>query len=185
MQREKTLEWPIQIIPANNLKKQDQEEVFELCERAFGEDLRIYFQAFINPLHFIVWDKGVIVGHACIIERWLQVAENKAMRTAYIEAVATDPKYQKMGIGTALMKETIKVAKSDLFEIGGLCPDPVDFYLKLGWQLWKGPLNYRKDGRLYESPKDEQAMIYRLPKTPQLDIKRPLSIEWRSGPEVW
>ncbi len=33
-------------------------------------------------------------------------------------------------------------------------------------------------------PDDEEAMIFRLPTTPDLDLTVPISIEWREG-EIW
>jgi aminoglycoside 2'-N-acetyltransferase I len=60
----------------------------------------------------------------------------------------------------------------------------VAYYERLGWELWRGPLYVRAEAGLLRSPNDGEVMILRLPKTPDLDFDRSLSIEWREG-EVW
>lgn len=42
----------------------------------------------------------------------------------------------------------------------------------------------RTPGGLEASPEDEEVMILRLPRTPPLDRRAALSVEWREG-DVW
>jgi aminoglycoside 2'-N-acetyltransferase I len=143
------------------------------------------FAAFRDPVHLVIRGESKIVGHACLIERWLQVAEGVPMRTAFVEAVATDPEYQGRGFGSALMRRIMLEAEAHQFEIGGLSTGRIDYYRRLGWELWRGPLCYRLQGRVVSMPEENGAMVYRLSRTPALDLDRPLSVEWREGPEVW
>ena len=75
------------------------------------------------------------------------------------------------------------VASITDFELGALCPAIPAWYLKLGWIRWRGPLAIRQPGGLLFTP-EEEVMIWRLPKTPELDLEAPLSAEWRQG-ELW
>jgi hypothetical protein len=70
------------------------------------------------------------------------------------------------------------------FDLGGLSPFSVDYYARLGWERWRGPLAIRSETGLQPSPSDECAMILRLPKTPALNLDAQLSAEWRRG-ELW
>jgi len=71
------------------------------------------------------------------------------------------------------------------YELAALSPFSVEYYERLGWERWRGPLFIRtKEGNLLPSLDDEEVMILRLPKTPVLDLSAPLSAEWREG-ELW
>ena len=63
-------------------------------------------------------------------------------------------------------------------------PAKTTLYARLGWEYWQGPLFHRKNGKLIRDPVDEALMILRLPKTPDLNLSLPISVEWREG-EVW
>ena len=178
-------DWKIETIPSTRLTGSEREEIFQLCEQAYQTDLRPYLRRLKNPSHLIVRPKSKIVGHACCIERWLQVENRTPLRTSYVEAVATHPEYQRQGLGTALLKQALAWAENFEFEIGGLSPACVGFYQRRGWELWQGPLFYRKNGERFACSKDEVAMVHRLARTPDLQTHQPLSIEWRPGEEVW
>ena len=70
------------------------------------------------------------------------------------------------------------------FEIAGLCTGLPDFYSRLGWKVWKGPLLSRKDDELIPSRESASVMVLSIPNSPVLNLSAPLSIEWREG-EVW
>ncbi|HSM25153.1 MAG TPA: GNAT family N-acetyltransferase, partial [Anaerolineaceae bacterium] len=104
------------------------------------------------------------------------------LRTAYVEAVATHPDFQHRGFASLIMRKVVDEIQD--FDIDGLAPFSVDYYTRLGWELWHGAMYERKENELVASPKDEEVMIYRLPKTPAMDLDSAISIEWREG-EVW
>ena len=107
------------------------------------------------------------------------------MRTAYVEAVATAPGHQRKGLATAVLQRLVDVVAADpSWQLAALSPSDAAFYERLGWELWRGPLAIRHDGRLEPSPDDEQVMIQRLPRTPPLDTTALLTAEWREG-ELW
>jgi aminoglycoside 2'-N-acetyltransferase I len=70
------------------------------------------------------------------------------------------------------------------YELAALSPFNVAYYERLGWELWRGPLFIRKEEDLMPSLDDEEVMIFRLLRTPVLDLNAPLSAEWREG-ELW
>jgi len=76
------------------------------------------------------------------------------------------------------------IAEVQDYDLAALSPFNVDYYERLGWELWRGPLFIRTKEALVPSPADEEVMIFRLPKTPPLDLDAPLSAEWREG-ELW
>ena len=100
--------------------------------------IRPYFDVFNDPVHITVRDKNLIVAHACLIERWLQFGEAEPMRTAYVEAVATDPKYQGRGFGTAILMEAMIQAHREsrkpflIVNIPGFEPDLGESFCRAG-----------------------------------------------------
>jgi aminoglycoside 2'-N-acetyltransferase I len=104
------------------------------------------------------------------------------MRTAYVEAVATEAKYRNRGFASFIMKYLIGEIQD--YELAALSPFSVEYYERLGWELWRGSLFIRTKDDLMPSLDGEEVMIFRLPKTPVLDLNAPLSAEWREG-ELW
>ncbi len=122
-----------------------------------------------------------LVAHALWVTRWLQCSSLQPWRTAYVEAVATDERYRNQGLATLVMRRLTEEIKD--FDIGALSPSSYDFYTRLGWIAWRGPLSVRRVDELVPTPNDT-VMVLPLPKTPKLDIDAPLSVEWRDG-ELW
>ncbi len=91
------------------------------------------------------------------------------------------PGYERRGCATAVMKRVATEVAG--FELGALSPATPEFYERLGWKHWRGPLTIRTDDGLMATPNDT-AMVLRLPMTPKLDLDAPMSAEWRPG-EPW
>jgi aminoglycoside 2'-N-acetyltransferase I len=110
------------------------------------------------------------------------VAGGTALRTGYVEAVATEPGRQGEGHGTAVMRvigEHIAVT----YELGALGTGSFHFYERLGWRRWAGPTAVRRaDGRVDRTPDDDgYVMVLRTPSSPPLDEEATLSCEERPG----
>ncbi len=172
----------LETIPKNQLTEAESIEIITLCSHAYEEDYTPYLATFEDSSHILARLKGALVSHALWITRWLQIGTGPLVHTAYVEGVATDERYRGQGFATAVMERLATEIRE--FEIGGLSPAETSLYTRLGWEYWKGPLFHRKDGELIRDPADEEMMILRLPKTPDLDLKLPISVEWREG-EVW
>ncbi len=171
----------IEIKPGDALSHFEVEEIVGLCSRAYEEPFRPYLESFPSPIHVLGKLDGILVSHALWITRWIQVEGSFPMKTAYVEAVATEETQRGKGYASNVM--TCLAEQILEYEIGGLSPAETTLYSRLGWEYWCGSLYSRKEGQWLLLP-EERAMILRTPNTPALDIHTPLSIEWREG-EVW
>lgn len=157
-------------------------DILALCELAYEEDLSPYVEWIGPGVHLCGYDNGVLVSHLMIVERALQAGELPTLRTAYVELVATHPAHQGRRYASTLLRAA--EPDCDRFELAALSPSAVDFYMRLGWELWRGTLFVRTDSGLQPTP-DEEVMVRRTPQTPPgLSLDLPLSVEWREG-EVW
>jgi aminoglycoside 2'-N-acetyltransferase I len=166
---------------AADLDAATRAEIIALCTLAYEEDFARLFEMCAGSIHVLGRVDGELVSHALWVERWLQPADLPPLRTAYVEAVATHPAYQRRGYAAAVMREL--AAQIRAYDLGGLSPFDVGYYARLGWELWTGPLAIRTTDGLLPTP-DEEVMILRLPHTPTLDVHAPMTAEWRVG-ELW
>lgn len=171
-----------QISKANDLSTTDRQALIDLCTAAYEENFAHLFDSLPDATHIVARLENKIVSHAAWVTRWLQPDGLPQLRTAYIEAVATLPRYQGQGFGSAVMRELVPHISA--YELGALSPSEVSFYARFGWELWQGSLFIRTARGCEASPADEEVMILRLPRTPDLDLRVALSAEWREG-ELW
>jgi aminoglycoside 2'-N-acetyltransferase I len=158
-------------------------EAIALCRLAYDEDLTELFESVGPSVHVTIHEGDLLVSHAMWCTRWLQIDRDPPLRTAYVEAVATHPAHRKRGLASRVMRRLIAEIPND-FAVTALSPAIIPFYERLGWRPWQGPLSLRMpDGSLVPTP-EELVMIQELPGRPPIDLRRPLSIEWRVG-EVW
>lgn len=172
----------IRVIHSSKLGEALHGEIISLCNRAYQEDMQPILQTFVDATHILGYCDGLLVCHALWVTRHLQVGAHPLLRTAYVEALATDVRYRGRGFAAKLMQRiTLEVYDYDL---AALSPFSSAYYERLGWELWRGPLSIRMQDTFLPSPSDEEVMIYRLPQTPALDLTAPLSAEGRAG-ELW
>jgi aminoglycoside 2'-N-acetyltransferase I len=172
----------IQVVNYKNISATLRRDIISLCNRAYGENLEPLFETFVEPSHILGYCDGLLVSHALWVTRYLQAGMEPVMRTAYIEFVSTDPIYRRRGYARSVMHHLIGEIQD--YDLAALSPFNVEYYSHLGWELWRGPLFIRQNGNLLTSPEDEEVMIYRLHKTPPLDLNASLLAEWREG-ELW
>lgn len=157
--------------------------IVELCTEAHDTDFsRLFFYLPTDGLHFIAYRDDQIVSHAVVTTRWVQPERLPVLRTAYVDAVATLPAYQRRGYGSAVMRELI-VQIAD-YDLACLETDRVTFFEHLGWQRWRGPRAGRSGGELIPTPDQQNIMVLRLANTPPLDLDRLLTIEAQAG-RIW
>jgi aminoglycoside 2'-N-acetyltransferase I len=172
----------ILVVKASNLTNRQYDEILALCSQAYEENFAPYLQLLTSATHLLAYDENELVSHAAWVERELHQEGLGALQTAYIEAVATLPGHQRKGYGSNVLKAIPPLIQQ--YDIGVLSPSEPDFYARLGWVLWKGPLAYMQKGELIETP-EEEVMVYYLPKTPKsLNLQARLIADWRPG-EVW
>ncbi|HEY0931675.1 MAG TPA: GNAT family N-acetyltransferase [Gemmatimonas sp.] len=183
----------IERLTTRELNADQRTAMLTLCAEAYEEDLSAYLTDIGEGEHLLGWQDDVLVSHLMWVERLLHRDRRSAslrppFRSAYIELVATAPAQQGRGHASALMRAAA-VAISD-FDIGALSPSDEQFYARLGWETWRGPLFVRPQPdeagqAVWEATPDEEIMILRLPATPSLlDLRAPLAVDWRPG-EVW
>jgi aminoglycoside 2'-N-acetyltransferase I len=172
----------IQVVRSDSLSDIDRRTLISLCSRAFEEELEPLFNTFVDATHVLGYWDGSLVSHALWITRSLQVGTGPLLRTAYVEAVATEQAYRHRGFATEIMKRVADEVQD--FDLAALSPFSVAYYERLGWELWRGPLFVRTENGLSPSLDDEEVMVLRLPGTPDLDLDASLSAEWREG-ELW
>jgi len=137
----------------------------------------------VGGVHFVLELDGEIVAHAAVVERDLHVA-GRPLRTGYVEAVATAPERQGMGLGSIVMTD-VSDSIRERFELGGLGTGRQSFYGRLGWQVWAGPTSVRTaDGDRPTPDEDGSVMVLATPTSPPLDLSAAISCEWRPG-DVW
>jgi aminoglycoside 2'-N-acetyltransferase I len=137
----------------------------------------------IGGLHFVLDDEGVIVTHASVVERELQI-DGRPLRTGYVEAVATAPHREGTGLGSLVMADVTAYIR-ETFELGALGTGRHHFYERLGWQTWTGPAFVREAGDLRRTLDEEgYILVLATPSSPPFDLADPISCDWRPG-DVW
>jgi aminoglycoside 2'-N-acetyltransferase I len=179
-----TTHFDIRIRRTRQLDTATRVAITELCTAAHGEDFsRLFLLLPADGLHFIAQHGDQIVSHAVVTTRWVQPERLPILRTAYVDAVATLPAYQRRGYGSAIMREL--AAHLTDYDLACLETDHPAFYEQLDWQRWRGPRAGRiSGGQLISTPDLQNIMILRLPNTPPLDLDRLLTIEAQTG-RIW
>ena len=164
--------------PTEALSAGTRNAIIQQCLAAFQEeDFRNLFSYIPSGgLHILAYRGAEVVGHAVVTTRWLQPEGQPLLKTAYVDAVATLPTYQGLGIGSAVMRHLASVIPD--YEIACLATERVSFYARLGWQEWRGPLAGRKEAELMPTPDQKGIMILQLAHTPTLDLDGSLTIEY-------
>lgn len=157
----------------------EQQEVVDLCTRAFGQSFEGLF-SYLDPQenwHVLARLDGLLVSHASCSQRWLQPEGYEPLRVAYVDAVATEPALQGRGLGSLVMQRLAEEIRG--YPLGGLATERPSFYERLGWERWRGSLAVRQpDGQLLPTP-GETVLILRTPRTPPLDLAGLLVADWR------
>ncbi len=150
-------------------------------EEQFSEE---DWQHTLGGRHVLLEVEGVLAGHAAVVSRELH-ARGTPLRTGYVEAVATLPRFRDRGLGSATMTTVNGIIRAE-YELGALGTGRTAFYERLGWERWGGPTSVRTaDGEQRTPDDDGYVFVLRTPATPAgLDPFGSLSCEWRPG-DVW
>jgi aminoglycoside 2'-N-acetyltransferase I len=172
----------LEVLPTDALSAATRAEIIAVCNRAFaiqpGHDFSTLFDFVRDSMHVLARDQRRLVAHACWAVRSLQPQGLRPLRTAYVDAVATEPAFQRRGIGSAVMQRLdLESAGCELQALS--TDDAAGFYERLGWELWQGP----KAGRTAHGlqPTTDIVMIRRTATTPALDVTSLLVADDRGG----
>jgi aminoglycoside 2'-N-acetyltransferase I len=174
-------------VPTPDLTAADVAAIRALLWDAFGSGDEAMteddWEHALGGIHFVLDVDGTIVGHASVVEREIHIGD-RPLRAGYVEAVATAPDRQGMGLGSRLMAAVTAYIR-DEFELGALGTGRHRFYERLGWQTWAGPSSVRTgDGRRPTPNDDGYILVLATPASPSLDPSAPISCDWRPG-DVW
>lgn len=153
-----------------------------LCSEVFELDYSFYMNLCPDRFHVLGYVDGRLASHALWLDRPLRVGHGPWLNSAYVEGVATHASYRQRGYGAAVMRRL--QAEINGYDLGALSPAVPEWYARLGWERWQGALWIEHDGSLEATPDDEMVLIYRTPRTPQLDLAAPLTAPWRPF-ELW
>jgi aminoglycoside 2'-N-acetyltransferase I len=158
--------------------------LFDAAWDATGEPFEdLDWQHALGGVHVILEDGGRILAPAAVVERRLE-AGSRAIRTGYVEAVATLPGHQGQGHGSRVM-QTVNRHIDGTFELGALAAAVPAFYERLGWVRWTGPTGVRTPDGVVATPEEDGTIFVRLTgRTPPLDLSGRLVCDWRAG-DVW
>jgi aminoglycoside 2'-N-acetyltransferase I len=125
----------------------------------------------VGGRHALAYRDNDLVSHAVATTRWLRPAGQPALKTAFVDAVATLPSYEGCGCGSAVMRRLAADVAGE-FAVGCLQTERIGFYRRLGWELWRGPLAGRRaDGSLVPTPDQRGVMVLRLSAALDLDAR--------------
>jgi aminoglycoside 2'-N-acetyltransferase I len=172
----------IEVASSDSISPETFREICDVCTAAYREDFVEGFRVLGPGVHVIGRLDDRIVSHAMWVDRALQPGTSQPLRTAYVEAVATDPAFQRRGFASQVLRRVAEEIRD--YELGALSSAVEALYERIGWELWRGPLFIRTPTGRDATP-GESVMILRVERTPaDLDLDAPLSAEWRLG-ELW
>lgn len=177
-------------VATGDLRSDELDAIQAMLVVAFGDDPEEAFgpddwRHTVGGMHVLAEEDGVVVGHASVIERTIEV-DGRPLRTGYVEGVATREERRGEGIGSTVMTEVAGIIREQ-FELGVLGTGRISFYERLGWRIWGGPSGFRdpETGELRATPDDDgYLMVLETPSTPELDATAPIVCGWRPG-DVW
>ena len=165
----------IEVVSTRALTAAMREEIIAMCDRAFAplegvHNFATLFHFVTDSKHVLAYDGDALVGHACWEVRRIEPEGLPPLRTAYVDAVATEPARQGCGVGSAVLRRFAEEATD--CQLHALATDSAPgFYEQLGWERWRGPLAARTPEGLEPTPESgDVVLIRRTPTTPALDL---------------
>jgi aminoglycoside 2'-N-acetyltransferase I len=139
----------------------------------------------LGGVHVLAEEDGVVVAHGAVVGRTM-VAGGRALRTGYVEGVATRGDRRGRGLATLVMAEAGRVV-AEGHELGALADGTriPGFYQRLGWETWQGPTFVAgPEGPERTAEEDGSVLVLRTAATATLDLSGPITCDWRPG-DVW
>lgn len=125
--------------------EKDYQEVYNLIETAFktakvsdGDEQNFTVRLrnsenYIPELDLVAEQNGQLTGHIMLTHTHVNQPDGDKFRALLVAPLSVLPEFQNQGIGAALMKEGLRVAKEMGFKAAFLIGDP-NYYKRLGYQ---------------------------------------------------
>lgn len=186
------------------LTEKEREDIIDIGSKAHNKDISDLWSYIVDgdeqskfiSISIICYNNKCLVSHAIIGERLIFYDNNKnlnnnfsnfmKLRSAYVDAVFTNPIFQHKGYAKRLMKKVVEVMYDYNFDLGALETDYIKLYEYVGFENWKGNL-YGIDfsNNIIETPEAKgHVMIYKFNKSNFLDINNNLLILNQSS-RIW
>jgi aminoglycoside 2'-N-acetyltransferase I len=156
--------------------------VFEAFGGRFDED---DWDHTLGGTHVLAVEAGEVVAHGAVMGRTLW-AGGRALRTGYVEGVATRGDRRRRGLATLVMRELGRVVERG-YQLGALSDGTRvrGFYQRLGWETWRGPTYVAgPEGPVRTAEDDGSVLVLRTPATGDLDPGDRLICDRRAG-DAW
>jgi aminoglycoside 2'-N-acetyltransferase I len=189
--RANDLALPVRITPTDGLTQSDLRSLRRLFDAAWpaGRFDEHDFEHALGGWHWLIELDDRIVSHASVVPRTLWL-DGRALRTGYLEAVATLPALENRGLASSVMRGAGDHIRAS-YELGALSTGRHAFYERLGWQIWRGRTFVRSPGTspapndVVPTPADDgSVLVLATPASPPLDLDGSLACDWREG-DVW
>jgi len=172
------------VLESDQLEAATREALRALWDRAFGdrfseEDATHAF----GGVHVLAVDGDQVVGHASAVPRRIRFEGGPWRTVGYVEAVATDPTWQRRGVGTRLM-ERLAVVIAARWPVALLSTGETRFYERLGWERWLGTSSTSVGTAVVADEEDQGLMLLRLDPAEVPDLTVDVTCEDRSG-DAW
>jgi aminoglycoside 2'-N-acetyltransferase I len=156
-----------------------------LWDRAFGDRFSdADADHAYGGVHVLVRAGDRLVGHASAVPRRIRFGEASWLNVGYVEAVATDPRHQRTGIGRRTMLELHGEIRSR-WPVAMLSTGRATaFYEPLGWERWRGTSYTRTEAGVVADGEHGGLMILRLDRSVVPDLSVSVTCEDRPG-DAW
>lgn len=165
------------------LAPQQLTELRRLCDRAWAAKAGTFddddWQAALGGTHFFLVEEDVIVSHASVVERTLEVA-GRPVRAGYVEAVATLPERQGEGHASRVMA-AVNAFIDGRYEIGALGAAAPQFYARIGWAPWQGRTAARTEDGVQMTPEEDGHIFVRPAELADVGAETLLVCQGRPG----
>lgn len=171
----------LDVVSSSEMTQVQRAAVVALCSEVFHLDYAFYMSLGLHSVHVLGYLGERLAAHALWLERRLRVGDEPWRRAAYVEGVAVRADFRGRGYGSVVLRRL--EAEISGFELAALSPSDAGWYERLGWERWRGPLFIVKDCVAQATP-DDEVLVYRTPRTGELDLDAALTGEWRPF-ELW
>ncbi|HME51009.1 MAG TPA: GNAT family N-acetyltransferase [Candidatus Lokiarchaeia archaeon] len=112
----------------------DEQAMNEVIRKSFNSATANAYP--LPPDRFVIIAEidGKIVGHTSVRPMLLHMG-NALVRTANLHMVATDPDYQRLGVGHAMMDKANEISRQERLAISILETPVPEFYALKGWEI--------------------------------------------------